>query len=257
MKTKKILLAISLLLISVSISLAQSSDNGRTDPITGAPVPTYPPGCIPPAVPVVTSCVSGGQTLPGLLCWKAISGAYGYNVYVTKNGSSTANLKAVVPISAPHAPGVYSCIYDDLDIGSYKIYVQSFNSGCPSTWSNGFAVTISTDVHQERAEGNDPYALDLGNLQDYMSKGERLATSAAIGVYVNRENGILNVSLPFESSSNAKFFVNDMNGRGIELPISRSAEGNTQIETSGIAPGIYILTVMSGHSSFKKKFVKN
>jgi hypothetical protein len=257
MKTK-LPLTILFVLVCMSISFAQGNEAARTAPLPGEPVPLPPPGCIPPAVPVVTTCVSGGQTLVGLLCWKAISGAAGYNVYVTKTGSTSANLKAVVPSTAPHAPGVYSLVYNDMAIGSYKIYVQSYNSGCTSGWSNGFAVTIvGPPVPQNIDPGNDPYALDLGNLQDYISKNERVATSPAIGMYVNRENGMLNVSLPFKSSADAKFLVNDINGRVVELPISTSAEGNTQIETSGISSGIYILTVVSGHNSFKKKFVKN
>jgi hypothetical protein len=257
MKTK-ILLTISFFLVSVVMTLAQSNNNARNAPLPGEPVPLPPPGCIPPAVPVVTTCVSGGQTLTGLLCWKAISGAIGYNVYVTKNGSTTANLKATLTNSSPHAPGVFSCVYEDMAIGSYKIYVQSYNSGCTSSWSNAFPVTIvGPPVPQNIDPGNDPYALDLGNLQDYISKNERVATSSAIKMYVNATSGTLNVSLPFESSTNAKFLVNDINGRVIELPISTSAEGNTQLETSGMSPGIYILTVISGHNSFKKKFVKN
>jgi len=277
MKTR-LLSVILFFFVSISTSLAQGHENsnsaGRTDPLPGTPEPIYPPGCIPPPVPVVSYYVSNGQTIPGLIGWKATSGAIGYRVLLSRPGSTTANTYAIVDASAPHPYGVYMCLYSTLPLGTYIFYVEAFNSGCSSNFSKPFTITLYGDpVPQTIDPGNDPYALDLDDLLDY-NKGDneeedRVATSpatvnskpandeaAVTGVYPNPVGGTLNVSLPAGFCSGAKFLVHDVNGRAVDLPVSRSLEGSTQFDTSGISPGIYFISVIAEHINFRQKFIK-
>jgi len=275
MKTR-LLSTILFFFVTISMSLAQGHENsnsaGRIDPLPGTPEPTYPPGCIPPPVPVVSYYVSNGQTIPGLMGWKATSGAVGYRVWLSKPGSTTANTYAIVDASAPHPYGVYMCLYSTLPIGTYIFYVQAFNTGCSSNFSKPFTITIYGDpVPQTIDPGNDPYALNLDDLLDY-NKGEgeedRVATlptstksgsefgeATITGVYPNPASGTLNVSLPSGFVSGATFLVHDVNGRAVDLPVSFS-EAGTQFDTSGMSPGIYFLSVISEHINFRQKFIK-
>jgi hypothetical protein len=262
MKTK-LLLAISFLFISISISLAQGHDSSdRTDPLPGGPEPTPPPpSCISPAVP----SISYYTLIPGFIRWYSSYGAIGYHIWVKKSGSSVISIKKTV--SDPPPPnGIYTCFYTDLPTGTYTIYVSSFSSGCESGLSNHLSITTNGEaIPMTFNPGNDPYAFDIGNLADYNDNENdedlRVTDSPndhVSGIYPNPVSSTLNVSLPFQLSSCARFSVRDINGHAIDnLPISISLEGNAQLETSGISPGIYFLTVISGHNNFKQKFIKN
>lgn len=273
MKTR-LLSTILFLIVNISVSLAQghanSSSVGRTDPLPGGPTPIPPPpSCISPATP----SISYYTLIPGFIQWYPSYGAIGYHIWVKKKGSSVITVKATV--SSPIPPnGIYSCYYTDLPTGTYTIYVSAFSSGCESGISNSLSVTTNGEpIPQNIDPGNDPYALDLDELLDYDKGGDdeesRVATSSTtltleskigetspVRTYPNPVSSMLNVLLPSGFCSRAKFLVNDVNGRTVELPISISSEGGMQLDTSGIPAGIYFLTVVSDHDNFRQKFVK-
>jgi uncharacterized protein YcfJ len=147
----------------------------RTAQLPGTPIPIDPPGCTPPPVPVVSPLVEGGQPIPGFISWRGSSGATGYDVSYSRNGSSATTRLQIIPGTPVPYNGIYFASYFYLPVGSYVFFVQSFNSMCSvnlSPLSRPFAVTISAPaVPQIMDPGNNPYGDYLGELLDYESHG--------------------------------------------------------------------------------------
>lgn len=80
--------------------------------------------------------------------------------------------------------------------------------------------------------------------------------SGSIKIYPSTSSDLVNIELPADLRLNEEVALIALNGRRIDLPITRSSEKNMTISMKGLSQGIYVIKLSTSDGVYQSKVIK-